>query len=392
MIVCVLVVLAMCYLPTATFAQGQAGTTDNSAGVGAAVPIGPNDSLNITVIGEPDLTSTYVVDPNGDIAMPFAGKIHVGGLTVDQATTLLEDKLGQIYTSPQVTVVRPTLGGITVNVIGEVGKQGPVQMRRDSHLNDVIQLSAPTTDADLVHIEVTSGLPGQAHSTLTYDLTTFLDAGLSSGNPSLNDGDEIYVPKRTINSVSVIGEVVKPGRYSVQPGETVFQLISDAGGLTTVADPTATYIKPEGGATDRPFNYQTAAQNPGNPQLDPILQEGDEVWVPASSPANSYALLGAVLKPGQFELHGETSLLDAIKLAGGPEDRAKLSKTQVTRMTAKGPTQINIDASDTRKAAIFYLQAGDYIYVPHGGAANQFNLLTVLGAAATLGGLLGGHF
>lgn len=361
-----------------SYAQEAAG--DAAAQASGIVPIGPSDPLAVTVIGEPDLTNTYVVDPAGDIQMPYVGKIHVNGLTPDESAKLIQKKLSDIYTAPQVSVVRNGLGGISVTVIGAVAHQGNNSMRRDSHLNDAVQLAAPTAEADVKHINITHGLPGQRHTTDTYDLNSFLNTGAVNGNPLLLDGDTIFIPKSTqsLFSVSVTGEVAKAGRYQVNPGTTAFDLIALAGGMLPSADPTATYVQPMGSTVQSAFNYTTAAQNPSNPQLNPVLKDGDQVVVPLGTALPTYAILGAVLKPGQYSIKGVVTLLDAISNAGGLEDRAKAKQTKITRTTPKGPIVLQIDASDTKVAATTYLQAGDNIQVPHGSAPNNISPLGVL--------------
>jgi protein involved in polysaccharide export with SLBB domain len=359
------------------------GTTAPSNGI---APIGPSDPLNVSVIGEPDLTNTYVVDAEGNIEMPYVGKIHVSGLTPDQAQALIQKKLSDIYTDPQVSVVRTGMGGISITVIGAVVRQGNSSLRRDAHLNDAIQLSTPTPDADLKHINITHGLPGQRHTTDTFDLDAFLTDGNLSDNPSLQDGDTIFIPKSTqsIHSVSVTGEVVKPGRYQVAAGATAFDLITLAGGLSPNADPSATYVQAMGSTVQSPFNYTTAAQNPSNYQLDPVLQDGDQIVVPLITSLPTYAVTGAVLKPGEYPLKGVVTLLDAITVAGGLEPRAKAKDTKITRTTPKGPIVIVVNASDTKAAATTYLQPGDNIIVPHGSTSSGFNPLNILGTVASI--------
>jgi polysaccharide biosynthesis/export protein len=381
-----LMAIAALFVGIASHLSYAQGASDSESNVGSVVPIGPNDSLNINVIGEPDLSTTYLVDANGDISMLYVGKVHVGGLTPDQACSLVQGKLSQIYTSPQVTVARPAIGGIIVTVIGAVTKQGDNQVRRDSHLNDVVQLAGPSPDADLEHINITSGNPGQRHTTVTYDLTTFLNAGAPDGNPPLDDGDQVFIPKKTQTneSVSVLDQVSKPGRYDVAPGTTAVDLINSAGGMAPGGDPTATYIKEMGSDTQIPFNYVTAAQNPSNAQLNPVLKDGDEIVVPLATSVPTYAILGGVLKPGEYPLHGQVSLLDAIAMAGGIQAHAKTKKTSITRNTPQGPTVIVMNSDDTKKASLFYLQEGDNITIPPGDPPRQFGPLEALGTLGTI--------
>ena len=57
-----------------------------------------------------------------------------------------------------------------------------------------------------------------------------LQAGNTALNIPLQDGDTVNVPKA--QSVFVAGQVKTPGAYAVDPGTTVLQVISLAGGLT----------------------------------------------------------------------------------------------------------------------------------------------------------------
>jgi polysaccharide export outer membrane protein len=57
-----------------------------------------------------------------------------------------------------------------------------------------------------------------------------LQAGNMALNVPLQDGDTINVPKA--QSVFVSGQVKSPGGYAVEPGMTVLQVLSLAGGVT----------------------------------------------------------------------------------------------------------------------------------------------------------------
>src|SRR5579883_519466 len=76
------------------------------------VPVGLNDVLHVTVIGQNDLTNDYQVDNAGDITMPYIGKVHVAGLQIDQVGPVITKKLDTIYNDVQVTVMRRAVGGI----------------------------------------------------------------------------------------------------------------------------------------------------------------------------------------------------------------------------------------------------------------------------------------
>jgi polysaccharide export outer membrane protein len=77
------------------------------------------DRLRIVVFGQEGLTSTYIVDVSGKIAMPLIGAISVRGLTTTQAARAIADRLRQGYirephVAIEVEIYRPFF------ILGEV--------------------------------------------------------------------------------------------------------------------------------------------------------------------------------------------------------------------------------------------------------------------------------
>jgi polysaccharide export outer membrane protein len=361
-----------------------------SSGAGMNAPLGPGDTLRIDVVGQPDLSRQYQVDADGDIEMMYVGKVHVAGLSTDQATSLITDALGKIYVSPQVTVTRASMGGDSVTVTGSVTKQGTAVVRRDAHLNEVIQQAVPTADADLTKVEITRGLPGQEHSNLTIDLAGFLSNGVGSDNPALQDGDVIFVPSQTpvSLSVSIVGAVVKPGRFDVQPGATVYDLVKLAGGLEDSADRTSIYVQPIGTMTHNSFDYDKARQAPEDATLNPVLSDGDKVVVPEVTTIPVFSITGAVVKPGQYPINTRLSLTDAEGLAGGLLDRAKVDQIVVTRDMPQGAKVIKLNTTDPQVPADFMLQPGDNVYIPQGHPGYHIDPLSGILAAVGVYGVV----
>src|ERR1700738_1405436 len=64
----------------------------------------PGDSLNITVLQDPKLDRSVVVDPSGEIAFPLAGHIRARGLTPQALENILKDKLKSNYKDENLNV------------------------------------------------------------------------------------------------------------------------------------------------------------------------------------------------------------------------------------------------------------------------------------------------
>ncbi|HKU24607.1 MAG TPA: polysaccharide biosynthesis/export family protein [Candidatus Sulfotelmatobacter sp.] len=68
-------------------------------------PVVIGELLDIKVVGEPELSGTAVVQPDGRITLPLVNGVHAAGLTLEQLQGELEQKLRQFVAQPRVTVV-----------------------------------------------------------------------------------------------------------------------------------------------------------------------------------------------------------------------------------------------------------------------------------------------
>jgi polysaccharide export outer membrane protein len=93
---------------------------------------------------------------------------------------------------------------------------------------------------------------------------------------------EVFVIVQEINSpkVSVIGEVVHPGRYVIKGPTTVLDIVTQAGGLTEFAGASnATVMRNLDGKMER-YSVNARADADLDPRLEVHLQPGDIVVVP----------------------------------------------------------------------------------------------------------------
>lgn len=87
---------------------------------------GSNDKLKEPA-AQP-LQQTYVVNSTGDIVFPVLGKIHVAGLTTEELTALLTEKISADVVDPVVLV---RLANFSVQVMGEVLTPGTIPVTRE---------------------------------------------------------------------------------------------------------------------------------------------------------------------------------------------------------------------------------------------------------------------
>jgi polysaccharide biosynthesis/export protein len=204
--------------------------------------IGPRDVLAITVFGEPEVSGRYTVDGEGTLDFRWVGRVKAGGLTLRQLEDLLVKRLSDGYlVNPQISVEVEQYRSQSVYVMGEVRNPGTVSITGEMRLLDVLGKAGSFTPAAGSVITITRPrdsrpvdgplLPGVEADVETIRVNVKdLQSGVSGQEITLRDGDTIYVAKAA--TFYVTGYVRTPGPYTLEPGTTVLQALSLAGGVT----------------------------------------------------------------------------------------------------------------------------------------------------------------
>ena len=107
-----------------------------------------------------------------------------------------------------------------------------------------------------------------------------VNSGDVKQNALLKPGDVLVVPKKT-NYVMVSGQVFNPTAVSYLPGKSAKFYLSQAGGLTQVADKKAVFVIRGGGSVVSAKNNSGLWS--GDP-LNAVLKPGDSIVVPEKAP------------------------------------------------------------------------------------------------------------
>ena len=85
--------------------------------------IGPGDSINIFVWGNPDISTTATVRPDGKITIPLAEDLQASGKTPAQLARIMEKSLAKYVRDPQVVIMVGGFQGVysqQVRIIGQL--------------------------------------------------------------------------------------------------------------------------------------------------------------------------------------------------------------------------------------------------------------------------------
>ncbi|KPQ37002.1 MAG: polysaccharide export outer membrane protein [Phormidesmis priestleyi Ana] len=263
---------------------GQSVSPNPTAALGrsnATYILGAGDQISLSVIGYPEFTGTLAILSDGTITLPLVGPLRVSGLTPNQLSLALTQRLRTYLIDPVVSVGLAVTRPVVVTIAGEVHRPGPIQLSGLSSINsnplgisgttaagtDSLLLDRPalptlssavllaggvTRDADIRQVSIRRPLPDGRVENLTLNLWEAMTSDAGIADIGLRDGDTIFIPplsgdeidRRTVARsslaprtvrVKVVGEVVSPGEVAVPPDSSVSSAVAIAGGPTSDA-------------------------------------------------------------------------------------------------------------------------------------------------------------
>jgi protein involved in polysaccharide export with SLBB domain len=168
--------------------------------------------------------------------------------------------------------------------------------------------------------------------------------------------------------VTVLGQVAKPGAYSILNTTTFQGAVSEAGGFTPGAQLSEVkLIRPEAGKIHNQTVNMEIFYLKGDPTYLPTLKDGDTIMVPGNPVLTTVKVVGSVKSPGSYEVAFRTGLLDVIFMAGGPTDEANLNQVKLISLAGQTQREIKINFDDLSKNSMKIIPLvvpGDVVYVP----------------------------
>lgn len=388
-------VLALSY-PQTNLAQSRSPRIS----INTAYYLGGGDNIRIDIYDLPQFSGAYQIPPGGDIQIPIIGIVSLQGLTLEEAAQVITRAYGRIIKKPLVTISLQGARPLNIWLSGEVSRPGSYLLPLANGGGTQPSVQFPTlpqalekaggirASADIRRVIIRRRLKANQEVTITYNLWDYLQTGQTAQDITLRDGDQILVPpQEKINlaeinqlsestfslppdqprTVSVFGEVKRPGRYVAIGGDTqngqrtngqttIIRALQLAGGITQIADIRQIQLQRytrSGKQQIITLNLWQYLQEQDTSQ-DTILQEGDIIFVPTATaidPAEvsvlataSFApgtvqvsVVGEVNAPGGIKLPPNTTLNQAIMSAGGfKSNRANSSLVELIRLNPNG--------------------------------------------------------
>lgn len=179
-------------------------------------------------------------------------------------------------------------------------------------------------------------------------------------NPQVTVAVEQYRSQR----IFVMGEVRNPGSVPLSGGMTLIEALARAGSTLPSASGEVAIVRGAPGQKSGQANI--AADGPdivrasirdlegGAMKQNIQLHDGDTIFVPR---AESAYVFGQVRSPGAYSIQKDTTVLQALALAGGVTENGAMNRIKIVRLVNGKKVEVKVKESDLVKP-------GDTIIVP----------------------------
>jgi polysaccharide export outer membrane protein len=169
--------------------------------------IGPGDSINIFVWGNPDISTTATVRPDGKITIPLAEDLPASGKTPSQLARVMEKQLAKYVRDPQVVIMVGGFQGVytqQVRIVGQLsgGSGGGARFsakafpyKKDMTLLDLmIQVGGLGQYSDGNRASIVRSINGETQQ-FGIKIDDLIDDADLSANVRIMPGDIVIIPE-----------------------------------------------------------------------------------------------------------------------------------------------------------------------------------------------------
>lgn len=281
--------------------------------------LGAGDQIIVDIWGASRITIDDYISPDGFLMIDGVGPVFLSGKTLSEAKRYVKSVLSGIYSDSEVNLTVGNMRSVQVQVMGEVVTPGTYTISSLSTAFNALYAAGGINDiGTLRNIKIYRG----GKEIATIDVYEYILNGKTDGDVRLQDNDVINVG--AYNSlVTVEGKVKRPMIYEMADGETLFDLISYAGGFTGDAYTEKINVTRKSG---REYSMHTISKSDA---ADFKMKDGDAVNVEGMLQrfSNMIEISGAVFYPGKYELgNGISTVRELIEAAGGVIEAAFLDR------------------------------------------------------------------
>jgi len=353
-------------------------------------------TIQVYITGQVEVPGLYELPENSAFSRAVAIAKGIKGdpagcqAVIQRGTEIIQVDLAAIFTRADPTAdiplqrldsIRVEASQKTVAITGEVARPASYQLGNTVDLRGLLNLAGGMTPfADQAHIVLT-------HADGVQETVNYAELTRAGGVQPLRHGDQVAISGLFL-TVTLTGQVNKPGASRLPPGATVADALLMAGGPTISASlSTVKLLHPDGSEDLLDLNEaDKAAAVP--------VRDGDQLVI--SDSKSRIWVMGRVSKPGPFPFSEfePCTAVEAVFNAGGFAENALPEKSYINRRLPDGTiTKIPIDLKAAMKSGDpklnIVLAPDDQVFVPRTSGITWSNVRATLSDVWILRALFG---
>lgn len=314
----------------------------------------PGEQLKVTFIGTKLTSMALHVGPDGRVIHRSLGVFDLAGRTLAETRRILADPLMSLYNVDAMEISVSDPYEVAISVTGAVNKPGLYKGFTSQLVSELIEKAGGVSSSASTRRVVFSGGPDD----LEVDLDRAKYLGDHAANPCLYAGNHLHVPDKSVATVTIVGAVKDPREIELISGDSFDLLLALAGGMQRSADLSSAYIL--GDETRKPMGVGA-------------IRRGDIILIPTAEVENDHdvIVMGAVNRPGKYQLDFEMTLEELVAMAGGLTAEANVDRITLFRkpLDRHGapidlPYAFRALPASFGSAATWPLQPTDSVFVP----------------------------
>ncbi len=190
-----------------------------------------------TVSAQTQVFDGLIVDAMGQLHVPLAGDILVGGKTLSEAEKAVEKGLRRYDRFARANLIITELNGHSATVVGAAQTPGRFEARPGMRLADLLALAGGPALAEVHRVPTLLGSLELARLVRDGEAVPVSVLLARQGDPKHNirirPGDQLYIPPVTDRLIMVLGEVAIPQPMPYRTGLRLTEVLAVAGGIVS---------------------------------------------------------------------------------------------------------------------------------------------------------------
>jgi polysaccharide export outer membrane protein len=199
----------------------------------------PGDVVQLTTVSAKEqIYLGLIVDALGQLHVPLAGDVQVGGMPLSKAERAVERGLRQYDRFARANLIITQLNGHSASVVGQATNPGRYTVHPGMRLGDLVALAGGAKLARSQEIPTLVGNLDLARlvrngETVPVSVPLAMKGDLKH-NVRVHPGDQLYIPPITAEIIIVLGDVGTPQPMAYREGIRLTEVLARAGGNDTV--------------------------------------------------------------------------------------------------------------------------------------------------------------